>query len=127
MTTATATATAATTAELNCSATTLTYATFAQTAASSPAVDVTGTCLSGYYVVQGAPYTSCGITGDWQLPVQNPCIRMAPGGARARARSLTTGGLSARALAHHAHSDPVPRRHRRHGRRVRRQRDLAGC
>lgn len=62
------------TLEINCTATTLSNAAFAQTAALSPAVDVTGTCVSGYYVIDGAPYTSCNITGAWQ-EVQNPCIR----------------------------------------------------
>ena len=60
--------------EINCTATTVGNALFAQTAAASPAVDVTGTCVSGYYVIDGAPYTSCNITGAWQT-VQNPCIR----------------------------------------------------
>ena len=63
--------------EINCTATTVGNALFAQTAAASPAVPVTGTCVSGYYVIDGAPYTSCNLTGAWQ-EVQNPCIRTLP-------------------------------------------------
>jgi hypothetical protein len=40
--------------------------------AANPPTLVTGSCLSGFYVMAGAPYRGCDINGT-ATPVQNPC------------------------------------------------------
>ena len=48
----------------------------AATAGDPPTV-VSGTCVSGYYVVSGAPYRGCDVNGTY-TDVQNSCQRTGP-------------------------------------------------
>ena len=66
---------------ITCNAVTENGAHFDQTNAGDPPRLAIGACLPGYYVVAGAPYRGCNITGFFQ-PIQNPCQRTSSGWER---------------------------------------------
>ena len=60
-----------------CAGTTDNNAVWPATVAGSPSTIALGACVSGYYVVAGAPYRGCDINGAFEA-VQNPCQRTCP-------------------------------------------------